>query len=129
MNEGQKRNQAIRDEAFNYRHELGNKAGGWLSVGILDEVEVGFITGAHFGYSLAEERIEELEQENARLKEAARWIDRTIEVPSNQDVVLVKSHKECFATAYWHGYNSGFILYGDDAYVDFGHVTHWRPID
>ena len=61
---------------------------------------------------------------------AQRWISIEEELPDTecQDVVLVKTDNESYATAYYHGEKSGFIIYGDDAYCDFGSITHWRPI-
>ena len=60
-----------------------------------------------------------------------QWYDIKIELPDEeaQDVVLIKTDNNCFATAYYHGEKSGFIVYGDDAYCDFGSVTHWKPIE
>lgn len=59
---------------------------------------------------------------------AERWIPVEEELPDNQDIVLVKTDKGCVSTAYLHGKKSGFICYGQEAYNDFGEVTHWRPI-
>lgn len=59
---------------------------------------------------------------------AERWIPVEEELPDNQDIVLVKTDKGCVSTAYLHGKESGFICYGQEAYNDFGEVTHWRPI-
>lgn len=61
--------------------------------------------------------------------EALRWRDPKVEPPTNQDVVLVKTDKDCYATAYYHGKTSGFITYGEDAYVEFGEIIGWRPIE
>lgn len=58
-----------------------------------------------------------------------RWIPVEEELPDNQDIVLVKTDKGCVSTAYLHGKKSGFICYGQEAYNDFGEVTHWRPIE
>ena len=60
---------------------------------------------------------------------AQQWIDVKDELPTNQDIVLLKSDKDCYATAYLHDNKDGFILYGDDAYIEFGNITHWRPIE
>lgn len=60
---------------------------------------------------------------------AERWIPVEEELPDNQDIVLVKTDKGCVSTAYLHGKESGFICYGQEAYNDFGEVTHWRPIE
>ena len=59
---------------------------------------------------------------------AERWIPVEEELPDNQDIVLIKTDKGCVSTAYLHGKKSGFICYGQEAYNDFGEVTHWRPI-
>lgn len=59
---------------------------------------------------------------------AERWTPVEEELPDNQDIVLVKTDKGCVSTAYLHGKESGFICYGQEAYNDFGEVTHWRPI-
>ena len=61
--------------------------------------------------------------------EALRWRDPKTEPPINQDVVLVKTDNNCYATAYYHGDASGFITYGEDAYVEFGEIIGWRPIE
>lgn len=58
-----------------------------------------------------------------------RWRKVEEELPTNQDIVLVKTDKGCFATAYLHGKESGFIVYGDDAYRVFGKVIEWKPIE
>lgn len=60
---------------------------------------------------------------------AERWIPVEEELPDNQDIVLVKTDKGCVSTAYLHGKKSGFICYGQEAYNDFGEVTHWRPVE
>lgn len=60
---------------------------------------------------------------------AERWIPVEEDLPDNQDIVLVKTDKGCVSTAYLHGKKSGFICYGQEAYNDFGEVTHWRPIE
>lgn len=57
-----------------------------------------------------------------------KWRKVTEELPDTDDIVLVKTNKGCFATAYLHGKKSGFIVYGDEAYKDFGEVIEWMPI-
>lgn len=57
-----------------------------------------------------------------------RWRNVEEELPTNQDIVLVKTDEGCFATAYLHGKESGFIVYGDEAYKEFGEITEWKPI-
>lgn len=49
-------------------------------------------------------------------------------VTGNQDIVLVRDEYGGKATAYLHGKDSGFIVYGEDAYKVFGEVTHWCHI-
>jgi len=61
--------------------------------------------------------------------EAMRWRDPKEEPPINQDIVLVKTDNDCYATAYFHGKVSGFICYGEDAYIEFGDIIGWRPIE
>lgn len=56
------------------------------------------------------------------------WISVEERLPENQDIVLVRSEYGGKATAYFHGKNSGFITYGEDAYKVFGDITHWMPI-
>lgn len=56
------------------------------------------------------------------------WISIDERMPENQDIVLVRSEYGGKATAYFHGKNSGFITYGEDAYKVFGDITHWMPI-
>lgn len=57
-----------------------------------------------------------------------KWRKVSEVLPENQNIVLVKTNKGCFATAYLHGKESGFIIYGDEAYREFGEVTEWMPI-
>lgn len=56
------------------------------------------------------------------------WISVEERLPENQDIVLVRSEYGGKATAYFHGKNSGFITYGEDAYKVFGDITHWMSI-
>lgn len=63
------------------------------------------------------------------LSEAMRWRDPKEELPTNQDIVLVKTDNDCYATAYFHGKASWFICYGEDAYIEFGDIIVWRPIE
>ena len=63
----------------------------------------------------------------SKWQEAERW-RKVEEEPTNQDLVLVKTDKGCFATAYYHGKNSGWIVYGDEAYKQFGNIIEWKPI-
>ena len=65
----------------------------------------------------------------AGYEEAMLWRDPKVEPPTNQDIVLVKTDNNCYATAYYHGNASGFITYGEDAYVEFGEIVGWRPIE
>ena len=60
---------------------------------------------------------------------AQQWISVKDEFPEDQEIILVKTDKGCYSTAYLHGKKSGFIIYGADAYEEFGNVTHWRPIE
>ncbi len=61
--------------------------------------------------------------------EAMKWRDPKEEPPINQDIVLVKTDNDCYATAYFHGKESGFICYGEDAYIEFGDIIGWKPIE
>lgn len=63
----------------------------------------------------------------SKWQEDERW-RKVEEEPTNQDIVLVKTDKCCFATAYYHGKNIGWIVYGDEAYKQFGNITEWKPI-
>ena len=56
------------------------------------------------------------------------WISVKERLPENQDIVLVRGEYGGKATAYLHGKDSGFIVYGEDAYKVFGEATHWMPI-
>lgn len=56
------------------------------------------------------------------------WISVKERLQENQDIVLVRGEYGGKATAYLHGKDSGFIVYGEDAYKVFGEVTHWMPI-
>lgn len=56
------------------------------------------------------------------------WISVKERLPENQDIVLVRGEYGGKATAYLHGKDSGFIVYGEDAYKVFGEITHWCHI-
>lgn len=56
------------------------------------------------------------------------WVSVKERLPENQDIVLVRGEYGGKATAYLYGKDSGFIVYGEDAYNVFGEVTHWMPI-
>jgi hypothetical protein len=58
-----------------------------------------------------------------------KWIKVEDELPENQDIVFVKTDKGCYGTGYLHGKKSGFIVYGNEAYKEFGEVIEWRPIN
>jgi len=66
---------------------------------------------------------------NDGVKFAQQWISINEELPQNQDLVLVKTNLNSICTAYLHGLKSGFITYGEDAFIEFGYITHWRPIE
>lgn len=53
------------------------------------------------------------------------WIDVNIDKPKNQDMVFLYTDKGCILTGYFHGTNSGFITYGEEAYKEIGEITHW----
>ena len=65
---------------------------------------------------------------NEAVKFAEEWISVEDELPLNQDIVLIKTDRGCYGTGYLHGEKSGFITYGEEAYKEFGNVTHWRPL-
>lgn len=56
------------------------------------------------------------------------WVSVKERLPENQDIVLVRGEYGGKATAYLHGKDSGFIVYGEGAYKVFGEVTHWCHI-
>lgn len=56
------------------------------------------------------------------------WVSVEERLPENQDIVLVRDEYGGKATAYLHGKDSGFIVYGEDAYKVFGEITHWMRI-
>lgn len=56
------------------------------------------------------------------------WVSVEERLPENQDIVLVRGEYGGKVTAYLHGKDSGFIVYGEDAYKVFGEVTHWCHI-
>lgn len=60
---------------------------------------------------------------------AEEWISVRDELPENQDIVFIKTDKGCYGTGYLHGKKSGFIVYGIEAYKEFGDVSHWKPIN
>ena len=61
--------------------------------------------------------------------EKQEWVSVDYKLPENQDLVLVKTNLNSVCTAYLHGLKSGFITYGEDAFVEFGEITHWRLIE
>lgn len=65
----------------------------------------------------------------AKTREAQRWINVKEELPNNQDIVLVKTDNGCVSIAYLHRQKSVFIVYGVDAYIKFGNIVSWRPIE
>lgn len=50
------------------------------------------------------------------------WVNVKERLPENQDIVLVRGEYGGKATAYLHGKDSGFIVYGEDAYKVFGRL-------
>lgn len=56
------------------------------------------------------------------------WVSVKERLPENQDIVLVRGEYGGKATAYLHGKDSGFIVYGEGAYKVFGEITHWCHI-
>ena len=56
------------------------------------------------------------------------WVSVEERLPENQDIVLVRGEYGGKATAYLHSKDSGFIVYGEDAYKVFGEITHWCHI-
>ena len=56
-----------------------------------------------------------------------KWIKCEDKLPENQDIVFVKTDKDCYGIGYLHGKKSGFITYGRDAYKEFGEVIEWQP--
>ena len=61
-----------------------------------------------------------------RAAKQAPWVSVKERLPENQDIVLVRGEYGGKATAY--GKDSGFIVYGEDAYKVFGEITHWCHI-
>ena len=84
----------------------------------LEEVNSYLNESAKQGYELCKKEYEE----------KLRWIPVEERLPENQELVLVKTNRNCVSTAYLHGKISGFITYGEEAFVDFGSITHWRCI-
>ena len=81
---------------------------------ILERCTESFYAGAEFERKNNEEKL--------------RWIPVEEKLPENKELVLVKTNRNCVSTAYLHGKLSGFITYGEEAFVDFGSITHWRSI-
>ena len=52
------------------------------------------------------------------------WISIT-QNPTTQDILYLFTDKGCYLTGYFHGENSGYITYGDEAYHKIGEITHW----
>ena len=69
-------------------------------------------------------RIEELESENARLKDAQRWIPVSERLPEDGKPVWV--------CTIWNEQHSGFLIDGVwvGLFRDFreGEITHWMPL-
>ena len=63
-----------------------------------------------------------------RAAKQAPWVSVKGRLPENQDIVLVRGEYGGKATAYLYGKDSGFIVYGEDAYKVFGEITHWCHI-
>lgn len=63
-----------------------------------------------------------------RAAKQSPWVSVKERLPENQDIVLVRGEYGGKATAYLHGKDSGFIVYGEDAYKVFGEITHWCHI-
>lgn len=79
--------------------------------------------------SLSEQKLQCINDFKAGIAFAEEWISVEDELPENDNIILVKTNLGCVATAYLHGKKSGFIVYGDEAYKEFGNITHWRPIN
>ena len=79
--------------------------------------------------SLSEQKLQCINDFKAGVAFAEEWISVEDELPINQDIVFVKTDLGCVTIAYLHGKKSGFIVYGEDAYIEFGNITHWRPIN
>ena len=56
------------------------------------------------------------------------WISVKDRLPDGQDMVLVYTDMNSTTTAYLHGVKSGFITYGEEAYIEFGNITHWKHL-
>ena len=80
------------------------------------------------GYIFEEGFIAGAEHVKKEYEEKLRWIPVEEKLPENKELVLVKTNRNCVSTAYLHGKISGFITYGEEAFVDFGSITHWRSI-
>lgn len=75
--------------------------------------------------------MEEVESDSIRFEgDRLEWIDvnEKDKLPIDQRLVLVKTDKGGYSTAYCHGISSGFITYGEYAYDQFGEITHWADI-
>ena len=79
--------------------------------------------------SLSEQKLQCINDFKAGVAFAEEWISVDKELPINQDIIFVKTDLGCVTIAYLHGKKSGFIVYGEDAYIEFGNITHWRPIN
>jgi hypothetical protein len=67
--------------------------------------------------------------EDYEKKETNAWIDVNDKLPENKEVVFVRTDNDCIGTAYYHGKKSGWIIYGDEAYKEFGNIIKWRNKD
>lgn len=69
-------------------------------------------------------KLAELEAENARLREAARWIPVSERLPEDAETVLVAG-----GCAYYQSGDGWFTLMGSDAHRRIQwKVTHWMPL-
>jgi len=68
-------------------------------------------------------RVRELESENARLKDAQRWIPVSERLPENISNVLILSRGEQLIASYHSKYSLWYV-----PFVDKPVVTHWMPL-
>ena len=76
-------------------------------------------------------RVRELESENARLKDAQRWIPVSERLPEDRVTILAAFNNREILTAKYYKYYEGFGSVENYWRIEgwhSGNVTHWMPL-